>query len=180
MNKKVLVLSSSPRKGGNSDLLCDQFVIGANEAGHQATKLFLKDKQINYCTGCGICFTNGHNTCSQNDDMAEILEKMIETDVIVMATPVYFYTMNGQMKTFIDRVCAKYTKIKNKDIYFIATAADGRKETLERTIEEFRGFTTCLSGIKEKGVIYAAGVWDIGDVKNTKFMIEAYEMGKKV
>jgi len=180
MSKKVLVLSSSPRKRGNSDLLCDQFVFGANEAGNQAEKIFLNDKNISYCTGCGFCTTHEHNGCKQKDDMAEILEKMIVADVIVMATPVYFYTMNGQMKTLIDRVCAKYTKVNNKDIYFIATAADDRKQVLERTIEEFRGFTDCLSGIKEKGIIYAAGVWNIGDVKNTKFITEAYEMGKAV
>lgn len=180
MNKKVLVLSSSPRKGGNSDLLCDQFVLGANETGNKTEKIFLKDKKINYCTGCGFCTAHGQNGCTQKDDMTEILEKMIEADVIVMATPVYFYTMNGQMKTLIDRVCAKYTKVNNKDMYFIATAADGRKQALERTMEEFRGFTACLSGIKEKGIIYAAGVWNIGDVKDTRFITEAYEMGKTV
>ena len=88
MNKKVLIISSSPRKEGNSDLLCDQFKMGSQEAGHHVEKIFLKDKNINYCTGCCSCF-NG-KSCPQKDDMPEILDKMIAADVIVMATPVYF------------------------------------------------------------------------------------------
>jgi multimeric flavodoxin WrbA len=96
MARKVLVLSASPRKGGNSDLLCDQFMRGAKEAGNQTEKIFLRDKKINYCIGCGVCQGKG-GKCVQKDDMAEVLDKMIAADVIVMATPVYFYTMNAQM-----------------------------------------------------------------------------------
>jgi multimeric flavodoxin WrbA len=177
MMKKVLVLSASPRKGGNSDLLCDQFVRGAAEAGHQAEKIFLRDKRINYCTGCGTCQSTG-GTCVQKDDMAEVLDKMITSDVIVMATPVYFYTMNGQIKTLIDRTYARYTKINNKEMYFIMTAAVTGKDLLERTLEGFRGFTSCLSGAKEKGVIYGTGAWNKGDIKVSKAMTQAYEMGK--
>ncbi|MGB9928847.1 MAG: flavodoxin family protein [Methanosarcina sp.] len=179
MNKKVLVLSASPRKGGNSDLLCDQFVLGAQAAGHGAEKIFLKDREINYCTGCGTCY-NGEKSCPQEDDMPEVLEKMITADVIVMATPVYFYTMNGQMKTLIDRTCSRYTEINDKDFYFIATAADDGKQAMERTIEGFRGFTSCLEGAKEKGIIYGTGVWQMGDIKGHPAINQAYEMGKNI
>ena len=175
--KKVLVLSSSPRKGGNSDLLCDQFMLGAQESGHDTEKISFKDKNINYCTGCGTCFNK--KRCSQKDDMTEILEKMIAADVIVMATPVYFYTMCGQMKTLIDRTCARYTEVSNKEFYFIVTAAVKSKPAMERTLEEFRGFTSCLQGAKEKGIIYGTGAWNIGDIKNSEAMKHAYEMGKK-
>jgi multimeric flavodoxin WrbA len=123
MSKKVLVLSASPRRGGNSDLLCDQFMFGVEEAGNPAEKIFVRDKKINCCTGCGTCYNMG-KSCPQEDDMAEVLEKMIAADVIVMATPVYFYTMNGQMKTLIDRTCSRYTEIRDKDFYFIVAAAD--------------------------------------------------------
>ena len=176
MNKKVLVLSSSPRKRGNSDLLCDQFVLGACESGNQVEKIFLKDKKINYCTGCGTCL-NGKKSCPQKDDMAEILEKMVDADVIVMATPVYFYTMCGQMKTLIDRTCARYTEISNKEFYFIVTAADNSKPAMERTIEEFRGFTYCLDGETEKGIIYGIGAWEKGDIIGKPAMKEAYQSG---
>ena len=178
MSKKVLVLSASPRKGGNSDLLCDQFKLGAKEAGNQTEKIFLGDKKIGYCTGCGSCYTS--HKCVQQDDMAEVLEKMIAADVIVMATPVYFYTMNGQMKTLIDRTCSQYTEISNKEMYFIVTAADSRKQAMERTLEGFRGFTSCLSGAKEKGIIYGTGAWNMGDIKGCRAMVQAYEMGKTV
>lgn len=178
MTKKILVLSASPRRNGNSDLLSDQFIKGALEAGSQADKIFLKDKKINYCTGCGTCF-NREKGCSQKDDMSEILEKMIEADVIVMATPVYFYTMNGQMKTLIDRTCSRYTEITGKDFYFVITAADTSKQNMERTLEEFRGFTICLEGSKEKGIIYGTGAWKVGDIKTNPAMQQAYEMGKK-
>ena len=112
------------------------------------------------------------------DDMAEVVDKMIGADVIVMATPVYFYTMNGQMKTLIDRTYARYTEIRDKDMYFFMTAAVSRKDLLERTLEGFRGFTSCLSGVKEKGAIYGTGAWNIGDIKGSPAMTQAYEMGK--
>ncbi|NVN96489.1 MAG: flavodoxin family protein [Bacteroidetes bacterium] len=178
MSKNVLILSSSPRREGNSDLLCEQFKMGAQEAGHQAEKIVLKDKKINYCTGCGSCF-NG-KTCPQKDDMADMLEKMITADVIMMATPVYFYTMCAQMKTLIDRTCSRYSEIRNKEFYFILTAAVNNKQALERTVEEFRGFTSCLNGAKEKGIIYGTGAWHIGDIKKSDAMMNAFEMGKNV
>jgi multimeric flavodoxin WrbA len=177
MAKKVLVLSASPRKGGNSDLLCDQFMLGATEAGNQVEKIFIRDKIINHCIACGACQGNG-GRCTQQDDMDEVLDKMIGADVIVMATPVYFYTMSGQMKTLIDRTYARYTGISNKEMYFIMTAAVSRKELLERTLEGFRGFTSCLSGAKEKGVIYGTGAWNKGDIKGSPAMTQAYEMGR--
>lgn len=179
MNKKVLVLSSSPRRGGNSDILCDQFVSGAQEAGLQAGKIFLRDKTINYCTGCGTCF-NGGKPCPQKDDMPEVLEKMIAADVIAMATPVYFYTMCGQMKTLIDRTCARYSEIRNKEFYFIVTAAVDSKPAMERTLEEFRGFTACLNRPREKGIIYGTGAWNKGEIKGKQAMHDAYEMGKNL
>ena len=112
--------------------------------------------------------------------MSEILEKMIQADVIIMATPVYFYTMDAQMKTLIDGTCSRYTEISDKEIYFIMTAADNREQAMERTLEGFRGFTSCLNGAKEMGVIYGTGVWNIGDIKGSRAMVQAYEMGKAV
>jgi multimeric flavodoxin WrbA len=177
MSKKVLVLSASPRKGGNSDLLCDQFLLGAREAGHQAEMICLRDRKINHCIACDACQGNG-GKCVHRDDMAEILDKMIRADVFVMATPVYFYTMNGQMKTLIDRTYARYTKLGGKDLYFIMTAAVGQKALLERTLEGFRGFASCLDKAREKGVVYGTGAWKIGDIKGRPAMKQAYEMGK--
>ena len=179
MSKKVLVISSSPRKHGNSDILCDEFIRGVIESGNQAEKVFLRDKKINYCLGCGVC-SNTHE-CFQKDDMAEILNKMVEADVIVLATPVYFYTMDGQLKTFIDRTVSRYTEISNKEFYYILTAADTEVINMEKTIEGIRGFSIdCLDGTIEKGIVYGLGAWQVGEIKDTPAMQEAYNMGKMV
>lgn len=177
--KNVLIISASPRKHGNSDLLCDQFEKGAKESGHAVEKVFLAEKAIGYCRGCGVC--NSTHKCVQKDDMAEILDKMVEADVIVLATPVYFYSMDGQMKTFIDRTVPRYTEIRDKDFYFIMTAADTEKANLNRTMEAFRGFTEdCLPGAREAGIIYGVGAWQVGEIKETPAYAQAYEMGKGI
>ena len=178
MSKRVLILSSSPRKEGNSNALCNRFMQGAIQANHQVEKVRLPEKKINYCTGCYGCRGNGK--CVQKDDMSHILDSMMVADVIVLATPVYFYTMCAQLKTVIDRTVARYTKITNKEFYFIITAADNRKAALERTIEGLRAFTSCLPRAKEKGIVYGAGAWEIGDILESPAMDQAYEMGKRL
>lgn len=175
--KNILILSGSYRKGGNSDTLADEFAKGAVEAGHKVEKININDKHIEFCRGCGVC--NNTHRCVLKDDMVEILEKMVKADVIVMATPVYFYTMNGQMKTLIDRSVPRYEEISGKEFYYIVAAADDSRANMQKTIESFRGFTLdCLPDTKEKGIIYGTSAWQIGDIKSSPAMIEAYEMGK--
>lgn len=177
MSKKILIISSSPRKGGNSDLLCDEFIRGASEAGHKTEKVFLRDKNIHCCIGCGVC--NSTAKCVQSDDMEQILESMVEADVIVLATPVYFYTMDAQLKTLIDRTVPRYTEMRNKEIYYIMTAADEEIEHMQKTVESLRGFTMdCLDGAVEKGIIYGVGAWNKGEILDTPAMVQAYQMGK--
>lgn len=175
MSKNILILSGSTRKGGNSDLLCDQFQKGALEGGHAAEKIYISDLNIAYCTGCYACEKSG--VCVIKDDMTAVLDKMQAADVIVLATPVYFYTMSAQLKTVIDRTVSRYMAISNKEFYFIATAAE-KKSMIERTIDGLRGFTDCLPGAVVKGVVYGEGAWKIGEIKGTKAMQEAFEMGK--
>lgn len=179
MNKKVLILSASPRKHGNSDILCDQLSRGAEDAGHEVEKIFLRDKKINYCVACDGCRSNQGN-CIQKDDMAGVLQKMIDADVIVLATPIYFYTMDAQLKTVIDRTYPRYTEIKDKDFYIIVTAADDNPQAAERTIEGIRGFTSCLHGATEKGIIYGMSAWHKGEIETTPAMRQALEMGKAI
>lgn len=177
--KNVLIISASPRKNGNSDILCDRFAEGAKESGNKVENVFLAGKNIGYCRGCGVC--NNTHKCVMKDDMAEILGKMVDADVIVLATPVYFYSVDGQMKTFIDRTVPRYTEVTDKDFYFIMTAADPDKSNLKRTMETFRGFTEdCLEGAREAGIIYGVGAWEKGEIKNTPAYNEAYKMGKEV
>ncbi len=176
MKKNILLISASPRKGGNSDLLCDEFARGATETGHAAEKIRLSEQTINYCTGCCACIGK-QGACVQKDDMNGIFKKVLAADVLVLATPVYFHAMNGQMKTFIDRVCPIYTLIQGKDVYYIVSAAGG-KQPVDRAVQSLRIFTDCLHDIREKGVISITGVWDAGGVKGTRSIAQAYEMGK--
>ncbi len=175
MSKNILLISSSPRKRGNSDILCDAFMQGATKAGNHAEKIRLAEKNINYCTGCCSCI-GGKGTCVQRDDMPDIHKKILAADVLVLASPVYFRSFNGQMKTFIDRVCPIYGRINDKDVYFIISAAGGRLP-VDSTVLSFRIFTGCLSGIREKGVIAVTGVWDEGGVEGTNVMKQAYDAG---
>jgi len=179
MKKNVLILSASPRKGGNSDLLCDQFMKGAAESGNRVEKIRVQDKNISFCRGCMACQGNGGH-CVQDDDMGEILEKMIKADVLVMATPVYFYSMNAQLKVLIDRTCSRYTEISNKKAFLIATAADDRKGTMDATIAGFRGALACYPGVTEAGIICGTGVTHAGDINGKPEMKTAYEAGKAV
>ena len=175
MKKRILLLSSSPRRHGNSDRLCDEFLRGAREAGHDAEKISLRDCRIGYCTGCGVCYDT--RTCPQRDDAAQIVGKMIAADVIVLATPVYFYTLSAQMKTLIDRCCARYLEMKCKEFYFILTAAQESVPMMERTVECFRGLLDCLEDPREKGVVYGVGAWRAGDIEGMPAMDEAYALG---
>lgn len=179
MSKKVLILSGSPRKGGNSDLLCDEFLRGAQESGNQVEKVFLRSKKVAPCNACYYCKNSG-GKCAIPDDMAEILDKMQAADVIVMASPVYFYSIGAQMKAVIDRSVARWTNIPNKEFYYIMTAAEDSDTVMDCTLECFQGFAACLDGAQEKGVIYGKGVYEAGAIKGLPAMREAYEMGKQV
>lgn len=178
-SKNVLILSSSPRKGGNSDTLCDQFRKGAEESGNRVEKIRIAELKIDACSACYGCKATG--SCVKQDDMGQVIEKMRDADVIVLATPVYFYTMCAQMKTVIDRTLggAQRPGLENKEFYLIATAADG-KEAMERTVDGLRGYLECLPGAKEMGVIYGSGAWQMGDIQGSPAMQEAYRMGKNI
>ena len=179
MAKKIVILSSSPRRGGNSDLLCDRFAAGARQTGHDVEKIFLKDLDIHYCTGCGRCYDGAH-PCPQQDDAAGVVAKMVAADVIVLATPVYFYTLSAQMKTLIDRCCARYLEMRDKEFYFILTAAEHDVARMELTVECFRGFLDCLERPQERGVIYGLGAWQAGEIVGMSAMDEAFEAGRRV
>ena len=173
--KNILAIVSSPRKGGNSELLTDQFVTGALEAGHSVEKLCLREKKIAPCIACEACLKNG-GTCVQKDDMAGVLEKIIAVDVIVLSTPVYYYSISAQLKIMIDRTLAGGGKMQNKEFYLIATAADG-KEAMKTTIDYMRGFVRCVPGSEVKGIV-CGSAFAVGEIQGKPAMKEAYQLGK--
>ena len=157
--KKVLIISASPRKGGNSDLLCDEFARGAAEAGYEVEKIRLAEKKSDYCIGCYACRTVGK--CFRQDDVNEIVEKMLSADVIVLATPVYFYSMDAQLKALIDRSVSRWSdfgRFRGTEFWHIITAADTNRDMMSATLEGLRGFMRdCMEGTIERGVLYGTG-----------------------
>ena len=175
--KKVMIISSTPRRGGNSEVLANEFAKGAIDAGNEVEVVTLRDFNLNYCVACYSCTETGK--CIIGDGMNEIAERLVKADVIVFATPVYFYSMSGQLKVFIDRLVPTYTKIK-ADIYMIATQWDEDAKMIDNTFNAIRGCTRdCFENCQEKGVLYGAGLSEIGDaLKNKNYIKDAYEMGK--
>ena len=176
--KKVLTIVSSPRKGGNSELLVDEFMKGAAEAGNTVEKVCLREKKIAPCLACEACLRNG-GICVQKDDMAEVLAKLIDADVIVLSTPVYYYSVCAQLKAMIDRtmpIGADGGKMKGKEFYFITTAADAPR-AMERTMADLQGFVDCVPGSVVKGKVYGQAL-HVGEIKGSPAMKEAYELGR--
>lgn len=179
MSKKILILSGSPRKEGNSDLLCDEFMRGAIESGNEVEKIRVAEKKIGFCRACYYC-RQSNGICAIKDDMADVLQKMIDADVIVLASPVYFYSIDAQLKALIDRTVARWLEVRDKEFYYIATMADKENASAETTIACFRGYADCVEGAKEMGIIYGSGVYEKDEIIGTPVMAQAYEMGKSV
>lgn len=173
---KVLVINGSPRARGNSDLLCNEFIRGAEESGNQVEKISLREKEVHPCKACYACFKTGF--CVQKDDMADLLKKAEEADVLVLASPTYFLTMSGQMKVFVDRLLPKWQELGGKDAYVIVTGHD-EKQGLQRAAEDMAAILENL-GDRVKQIIWGEHVWQKGEVLGTKAMEEAYLTGKSI
>ena len=178
--KKVLIISTSLRNNANSEILAYQMERGAKEAGHSVDFISLKDKDIKFCKGCLACQKIGK--CVIDDDANAVTEKMKDADVIVWATPVYYYEMAGQMKTMIDRANSLFSaSYRFKEVYVIATAADSSKGVAQTVLNGVRGWISCFSGVKLCGCIEGAGLEGANDVNQRKDLLdEAYKMGKNI
>ncbi len=175
--KKVLILEGSPRPNGNSCILSNEFARGADEVGCSVEKIQLSRKKLSGCLGCNACYRSG-GACVQKDDMEEIRAKMLEADVIVLASPVYFYSMTAQMKTLIDRTYAFFNQLAGKTFYFIVTCGAPDAAFTETMLASLRGFTCCVPEAKEGGVVLGIGAMEAGEIRTSDAMIQAYQMGK--
>ena len=179
MPKNVLIISGSPRVNGNSEMLCDAFASGAKSAGCAVEKISLAGKKLGFCTACHACHAG---ECPQKDDAPGIIRKMLQADIIVLATPVYFFTMCAQLKALIDRSVSRWSdfgRFKGTEFWHIITAADTNKKMMSATLEGLRGFMRdCMEGSVERGVIYGTGAYEKGAVKSLPVFQEAYEAGK--
>ena len=180
MAKKVLIISTSLRGGSNSEILAHECEKGAKEAGLEVEYISLKGKNIQFCIGCLTCQSKG--ACVIKDDVCDIMEKVKEAESIVFATPIYYYEMSGQMKTLLDRLNPLYsTKYAFRDIYMIATAADGEKETFSKAYNGLQGWVDCFEKASLSGIIEGGEIGDANDAGNhIEIMKKAYELGKNL
>lgn len=176
--KKVIIISSSPRKGGNSEKLVHEFGRGAVDAGHEVETIYLRKHPVAPCLGCYACQKTGH--CIQKDEGEEIVRKMMASDVIVFATPVYFYGPSAQLKALIDRSVVVFPNITGKDYYYLMSMADTNEAMFEGTIKGLDGFLDCYDGSTLKGMVKAKGVYERGEIESTDYPEEAYKLGKSI
>lgn len=182
MSKKILVISTSPRKGGNSDRLADEFINGARDADHSVEKVSLYDKTINFCKGCLACQSMKTGHCVMRDDIDSIVNKMAEAEVIAFATPIYFYEMCGQMKTLLDRSNPLFPlNYAFRDIYLLATAAESEKTAMDGAKKGLQGWIDCFDKAKLRGVVYGTGADDMNSIlHHPEHLSEAYRMGNTI
>lgn len=178
-NKSVLIISGSPRKGGNTDLLCDAFARGAEEAGGQVGKIFLADYRIDYFSEADEQRV-GNRANEAEDDIPMLVDKMVRADVIVLASPVYYMNITGQLKTFIDRTFGRYREMNDKEFFYLTACADPEESTADWAINAFRGFVMCLPNPTERGMVKAVGMGRKGAVKGSQFEEKAYNLGKNI
>lgn len=178
-NKSVLIISGSPRKGGNTDLLCDAFARGAEEAGGRVEKIFLADHRIDYFSEADEQRV-GDRAGEAEDDVPMLVDKMVRADVIVLASPVYYMNITGQLKTFIDRTFGRYREMKDKEFFYLTACADPEESTADWAVNAFRGFVMCLPNPTERGMVKAIGMGRKGAVKGSQYEKEAYNLGKRI
>lgn len=161
-------------------MLADEFKRGALESGHNAEKICLYDKTIGFCQGCLSCQET--KRCVINDDANAIVGKMLHADVLVFATPIYFYEMCGQMKTLLDRSNPLFPQNYSfRDTYLLAASADEDPVSMDGAVKGLQGWIDCFGKTKLSGVVCGVGATQVGDICNSKLILqEAYQMGKKV
>ena len=175
----ILILSGSPRKGGNTDLLVEAFVKGASQK-HHVEVVSVHDYKVNPCLGCNACFKSKDNTCAQKDDMVIIYEKMAHADMLVMASPVYFYGLSAQLKTIIDRL---HNPIRDtfriKKMALLLVGAATLPELFDSILAQYQ---LCLNffQLEDAGRVLVRGVKDKGDIKNTDALNEAFKLGQQI
>lgn len=176
--KNVVIITSSLREQSNSSLLAEAFKEGAEESGHKVELISLRETRIAPCLGCGQCQIHGE--CFMKDRLNEILDKIIDSDVFVFASPTYYYSVSGTLKNLIDRTFAKFKRIKNKDFYYIGSSTDSSTEGIDRALETVQGFLDCLEDVEIQGIVYGTELTDPDDARYSEHLKEAYEMGKTI
>ena len=178
MSRTILILSSSPRVGGNSDLLCDALADGVRAAGNTVEKLHVSQMKIAPCRACEYCHEKGEGTCAIRDDMDQIWEALERADSVVFASPIYFFGFTAQLKLVIDRLYARYEDLNLQTGALIVTCA-AEEDVAESAKILYRKLADCY-GFENKGIICVSGVWSAGEVGETNALRDAYDLGKSL
>lgn len=178
--KKVLIISTSLHKDSNSEYLAKEFEKGAIAAGNEVELISLVGKTIGFCTGCLTCQST--QKCVIQDDAVTIAEKIKEANVLVFATPIYYYEMSGQMKTLLDRCNPLFpSDYTFRDVYLLTTAADGDESAMDGAIKGMQGWINCFDKAQFAGVVRGIGIGVGSDAKNhTDLLSKVYTLGEKV
>ncbi len=176
---RIVVLVGSMRKGGNTDLLAQAFVEGANK-NNTVEIVSVADYKVNPCIGCNSCFTREGNQCFQKDDMAEIYKKLKVADMVVIASPVYFYGISAELKAIIDRL---HTPMRNefrvKKLALMLVGAATLPELFDAIKLQYQ-LVLNFFHLEDAGMVLVKGVKNIGDIKRTKALEEAYNLGNSI
>lgn len=174
---KIVVLLGSPRKGGNTDLLVRRFVEGAS-LRNEVEVVSVTDYEVRPCLGCDACFGKAGNPCRQQDDMSLIYDKLSSADVLVVASPVYFYGISAQLKAVIDRL---HNPVRDtfhiRRMALLLVGAATLPELFDAILAQYR---LCLNffGMEDAGKVLVRGVRAKGDIsQRTDALDEAYALG---
>ncbi|WP_139317743.1 flavodoxin family protein [Parabacteroides timonensis] len=176
---KITVLTGSPRRNGNTNHLASQFIKGAEEAGHEVFRFDCAHHKISGCIACNACGMDGD--CVLNDDFSELRPHLLEADMVVFATPMYYFGFSSQLKAAIDRFYALNGKIKGaaKQSALLMAYADTDPKEAEPMISHYHTLLRYL-GWKDRGTVVARGMWPAGAVNGTEYSRRAYELGRNV
>lgn len=174
---KIVVLEGSPNKNGSSNLLAENFIRGAEEAGHSIQVIDAAHANIYPCTGCIHCGYEG--PCSQKDDMDGIRQKILDADMMVFVTPLYYYGISAQLKTLIDRFCAFNSSIQRKHMKsaLISAAWNSDNWTFEALVTHYKTLVRYLN-LEDMGMILGTGCGTPAMTQGSGFPKIAYELGK--
>jgi multimeric flavodoxin WrbA len=175
---RILILTGSPRRNGNTDRLAQSFAKGAEES-NQVEIVSVCDYKVNPCIGCNSCFSREGNRCFQNDDMTAIYEKLSQADILIIASPVYFYGISSQLKAIIDRL---HTPLRNsfniKKLGLILVGAATLPELFDAIITQYKLVLNFFK-LEDAGSVLVRGAKEKGEVSEEDLK-KAFELGKSL
>lgn len=180
MKKKVLVISSSLRAGSNSELMAKSAAEGAASAGHEVSFINLKEHNISYCKGCLSCQSTGK--CIIRDDMDSLIETVNSADMVIIACPVYYYSMPAQLKAFLDRCNPLYiADYRFRDFYLLTSSAEEGEEVYKTVQAQLEGWIECFPKARLAGVLSCGGITNPKEVGfRPEMLSRCFELGKSI